>query len=856
MTNHHTNKDTNYNSGIAKLNSELYSLYFDLQPYIEENDTRNMYITSVRKAIYDQLGAKTMVYGSFECGLALPGSDVDLVVTFGNDEEVDNVACEDKKCANVKKLKRRLLKARYEEREIMKSTNKINCKKESINADERGKQEKDNIVNKIMIHDKDCTIEELLSKNQNKIEDIIEKDNEIDNCNFNEDRLEDLNNKSNQQKQHENFTCFNTNIIDKTNDHFNLNEKSGIRRKRDKNDDNEIENVTECKIISDAAIKNLMCEENKNQIIKNVFEKFKKLSINNDEISSIEKLTEFITDIIKNLVLPPSSVKNIESENTKRIVKKKRKDKLKKKSPLNSDVLKSVKLDKSEIDNNNQFKSELIYDNNHEGMLKNNITNNSGKNKIHTVKINDKNKVFMSNKNEQLGKNVDIKENFIKDATLNVNEKECIQTNFVNKETNHKNDCVIDKNKGRFVNKINNNNNHSKNNDDLIKNDNDRNKKDAKNLKNKKESYCEKHKSRFLSNLTKNKPEKNCVMSHIINPGGKFTSDSKVKLQSCYKNKSSYNPSAYLQFEDNNTDNLNHSDLHTARNINDFLNRNKSEENLDKINHELKGIRKEIEELQNKIKLQSRKNINKAKENETKKNKENKLEELKKIKKTINKLNFVDQKSVIFIKKAKVPIIKFKDKKFDINIDISVDASLVKERTDFIKSKLLEMEILKPLCFIIKYYLKVRNLNDAGKKGLCSYAQFLMAYHFCKLHPVLQISNTFNDLGLIFMDFLHFYGFNFNYTMAALDISNSCYVKKDIGDDLICILDPFTKSNIATSCALIHDIKDAFSHGYKIMSLALKENKAKSFTSLWIFQDEDERKKRLDNLNCMRKLLR
>lgn len=211
-----------------------------------------------------------------------------------------------------------------------------------------------------------------------------------------------------------------------------------------------------------------------------------------------------------------------------------------------------------------------------------------------------------------------------------------------------------------------------------------------------------------------------------------------------------------------------------------------------------------------------------------------------------NNCDFIDQTYVIHIRTARVPILKCRDRFFGFEFDIIVNKVDGMKQAKYIHDKITELPFLKPLCIILKYFLKSRNLNDSKNGGLCSYAQFLLILHFVQLHPVVQQENFIDplkNLGVILLDFFQFYGFDFPYEGVTLSFTDYMYKKQTISNAIISIEDPVnTNHDVGDNCSNMHTIKDVFQHAYKIMTIALSDrvDYEDSLLCLWMRINKNE----------------
>lgn len=202
---------------------------------------------------------------------------------------------------------------------------------------------------------------------------------------------------------------------------------------------------------------------------------------------------------------------------------------------------------------------------------------------------------------------------------------------------------------------------------------------------------------------------------------------------------------------------------------------------------------------------------------------------------------------VLYIKKARVPILKFTDKFYGYKVDISLNKVDGIQGANYIIAQMVERPYMKYFIILLKYFLKRRTLGDASFGGLCAYGQFLMILNFVQLHPLIQNGNISveENIGTLFLDFFQFFGIDFPYERSTISVKEVCYKPNNLGN--ICIEDPIIEgSNVTGACTSIHFIKDIFIYSYKVMVAALsqKVDPKKGVSELWLRLDPKEMKTR------------
>ncbi|XP_027341411.1 non-canonical poly(A) RNA polymerase PAPD5 isoform X3 [Abrus precatorius] len=122
-------------------------------------------------------------------------------------------------------------------------------------------------------------------------------------------------------------------------------------------------------------------------------------------------------------------------------------------------------------------------------------------------------------------------------------------------------------------------------------------------------------------------------------------------------------------------------------------------------------------------------------------------------------------KKIQVIGKARVPIIKFVEKRSGVAFDISFDIDNGPKAADFIQEAVVKWPPLRPLCLILKVFLQQRELNEVYSGGIGSYALLTM------LMAMLRVSASVeHNLGVLLVHFFDFYGRKLN----TSDVGVSC----------------------------------------------------------------------------------
>ncbi|TKY49100.1 Non-canonical poly(A) RNA polymerase PAPD7 [Spatholobus suberectus] len=159
-------------------------------------------------------------------------------------------------------------------------------------------------------------------------------------------------------------------------------------------------------------------------------------------------------------------------------------------------------------------------------------------------------------------------------------------------------------------------------------------------------------------------------------------------------------------------------------------------------------------------------------------------------------------KKIQVIGKARVPIIKFVEKRSGVAFDISFDIDNGPKAAEYIQEAVVKWPPLRPLCLILKVFLQQRELNEVYSGGIGSYALLTMLMAMLRNLCLSQASAEHN-LGVLLVHFFDFYGRKLN----TSDVGVSCngagtfFVKSSKGfstkgrPSLIAIEDPQAPEN-------------------------------------------------------------
>lgn len=115
------------------------------------------------------------------------------------------------------------------------------------------------------------------------------------------------------------------------------------------------------------------------------------------------------------------------------------------------------------------------------------------------------------------------------------------------------------------------------------------------------------------------------------------------------------------------------------------------------------------------------------------------------------------------ISRAKVPIVKYIDRRTGIKVDLSFEnlSGVVAQETYKMWNE--EMDTLAPMVLMVKQFLVMRGLSDVHTGGLGGFSIVCLVYHYLYHHqPELKKEGGILNIGKLFMGFLDFWGKRFD----------------------------------------------------------------------------------------------
>lgn len=195
---------------------------------------------------------------------------------------------------------------------------------------------------------------------------------------------------------------------------------------------------------------------------------------------------------------------------------------------------------------------------------------------------------------------------------------------------------------------------------------------------------------------------------------------------------------------------------------------------------------------------------------------------------------------------ARVPIIKGTLKSTNISFDISLFQYNGIEIKNTFKRIIKNHNEIKPLFLLIKYMLYQRKLTNTYTGGLNSIVLLSILYYFIIHNNKIENrkKKTIKDyekiltLGDILIEFLNFYGYDFNYKEFGISIRNGCFLYKRNHEykNILCIENFIELNDMGVKCYNYSKIISVFKYAYK--NLVYFKTPIKSYLNKIIEEDE------------------
>ncbi|XP_060894015.1 poly(A) RNA polymerase GLD2 [Labrus mixtus] len=215
-------------------------------------------------------------------------------------------------------------------------------------------------------------------------------------------------------------------------------------------------------------------------------------------------------------------------------------------------------------------------------------------------------------------------------------------------------------------------------------------------------------------------------------------------------------------------------------------------------------------------------------------------------------LSYVERTHLI---RAKVPILRFREKGSDLEFDLNVNNTVGIRNTFLLRSYAYADLRIRPMILVVKKWAQHNQINDASKGTLSSYTLVLMVLHYLQTlkEPVLpslqrdypESFNPFMDidmvpegpkyvppyrstnqssLGDLLLGFLRYYATVFSWDKQVISVREAKTFPKNNSREwrnkFICVEEPFERNNVARA---VHEkmkfeaIKAQFAESWRLL---------------------------------------
>ncbi|XP_061119809.1 poly(A) RNA polymerase GLD2 [Conger conger] len=224
------------------------------------------------------------------------------------------------------------------------------------------------------------------------------------------------------------------------------------------------------------------------------------------------------------------------------------------------------------------------------------------------------------------------------------------------------------------------------------------------------------------------------------------------------------------------------------------------------------------------------------------------------VQKLFYRLSYIERPQLI---RAKVPILKFRDKISGVEFDLNVNNIVGIRNTFLLRSYAYIESRVRPVILVIKKWARHHGINDASRGTLSSYSLVLMVLHYLQtlpepvipclqkeypecFNPSMDIhlvpegpkeipsytSRNQSTLGDLLLGFLKYYASVFNWDKCVISVRDAEAFPKpncrEWRDKFICVEEPFDRTNTARA---VHErikfdsIKAEFKKSWQVLQL-------------------------------------
>lgn len=185
------------------------------------------------------------------------------------------------------------------------------------------------------------------------------------------------------------------------------------------------------------------------------------------------------------------------------------------------------------------------------------------------------------------------------------------------------------------------------------------------------------------------------------------------------------------------------------------------------------------------------------------------------------------------IEQTKVPLVKLTHEPSNVSIDICFNQPSGPPAATYMKRYLTALPPLRPMTYILKYFLAVRRLNEPYSGGIGSFLLQLMIVSFLQhreRHALNYRKPSLHNLGCLLLEFLELYGVDFNYYTTGITVRHDGfyfakgsrerkeYFYNENRPFMLAMENPLdTNNDVGKSSFRISLIQRSFGHAYKTL---------------------------------------
>lgn len=126
------------------------------------------------------------------------------------------------------------------------------------------------------------------------------------------------------------------------------------------------------------------------------------------------------------------------------------------------------------------------------------------------------------------------------------------------------------------------------------------------------------------------------------------------------------------------------------------------------------------------------------------------------------------------LENTRIPIVKFRHGPSNLSVDVSFDLETGPQAVKIMERFVRQMPPLRPLIFVLKYFMKIRDLNEPYTGGMGSFMLQMMIVSFLQHRAREEYSNHKRslamNLGSLLLEFFELYGVDFNYYTTGISV--------------------------------------------------------------------------------------